>query len=133
MSHIVQTDTVMHELSAVNKTINKMRYQTDLSKYGTPDLWTAKIQEAGSGDCDDYALTKRRILIERGYNWEHLQPAICKYRGEGHLVLLVRTDKGFLILDNISDTISTWPGRGYEWLYRLDGERGWVNFDEQLS
>lgn len=133
MPALVKNDQLMADLNEVNKRINRFRYQTDLSKYGTPDLWTAKIEEAGSGDCDDYALTKRKELMNKGYDWQCLQPAICKLRGEGHLVLLVKTENEFLILDNNYDTIKTWPGRGYEWLYRLDGERGWVNFNEQLS
>lgn len=133
MPALVKNDQLMADLNEVNRHYNKFKYETDLSKHGTVDFWTARIEAYNSGDCDDYVLSKRGDLMARGYDWQCLQPAICKLRGEGHLVLLVKTEKEFLILDNNYDDIKTWPGTGYEWLYRLDGERGWVNFNEQLS
>jgi len=27
--------------------------------------------------------------------------------------------------------MKAWPGREYDWLFRLDGERGWVDFSDR--
>src|SRR5262249_45590921 len=55
----------------------------------------------GQGDCNKFALAKRRSLIEHG--WPRgallLTTAITEH-GEGHLVLVVRTNRGDLVLDN---------------------------------
>lgn len=78
-------------------------YMMDAEQYGVPEYWT----EAGKyGDCEDYALAKRAILISKGWPLNSLGLCVCKTEdGIGHCVLWVDTDKGSFILDNRRD----WP------------------------
>jgi predicted transglutaminase-like cysteine proteinase len=42
-----------------------VKYKTDLEQYDTPEFW----KEAGAfGDCEDYALLKRALLEEQGFD-----------------------------------------------------------------
>ncbi|MBV9559064.1 MAG: transglutaminase-like cysteine peptidase [Bradyrhizobium sp.] len=69
------------------------------------------------GDCNDYAVTKRHELLQRGLSAKALRLAVVKTKSEGgHLVLLVATTKGDLVLDNLSDTIVPWQNTDYHWL-----------------
>jgi predicted transglutaminase-like cysteine proteinase len=74
-------------------------------KYDAPgtDVWTVN---ATSGDCEEYALAKRAALIKAGFSPSSLRIAYVKTRsGEGHAVLIVRSNKGDLVLDNLTSAI----------------------------
>jgi predicted transglutaminase-like cysteine proteinase len=71
----------------------------------------------GTGDCNKYALTKRRELIAQGFTREMLLLATATTeRGEGHLVLVVRTDHGDLVLDNRVQHVVDWSMLPYRWI-----------------
>lgn len=55
-----------------------------------------------SGDCDDYAVTKRHVLLERGWPSADLLLAevVLPESGEHHLLLIVRDDTDDWVLDN---------------------------------
>ena len=73
----------------------------------------------GYGDCEDYALLKRRILIEAGWPREALLLTLVRGAdGEGHAVLTVTTDKGDYVLDNMSWDILLWSKIGYRFVKR---------------
>lgn len=62
------------------------------------DRWQINV---AVGDCEDFALTKRAQLIAAGLPVGALRIAVGRTRqGEGHAVLVVRTDKGDFVLDN---------------------------------
>ena len=46
----------------INRDVNaSVKYKTDLGQYNVPEFWTV----AGKyGDCEDYALLKRKMLID---------------------------------------------------------------------
>lgn len=67
----------------------------------TVDVWSADVS---SGDCDDYVMTKRRRLIRAGVPATAMQVSVSRRFGEGHVVLIVRTDRGDIILDNLRKT-----------------------------
>jgi len=70
-----------------------------------------------SGDCNDYAVTKRHELLLKGWPARALRLAVVKTTsGEGHLVLLVATTKGGLVLDNLTEAIVPWQSTDYRWL-----------------
>ena len=49
----------------------------------------------GKGDCEDYALFKRKILIEEGFPRQALLMTVVKdEHNEGHSVLTVKTSAG---------------------------------------
>jgi predicted transglutaminase-like cysteine proteinase len=70
-----------------------------------------------SGDCNDYAVTKRHALLQRGVPSRSLRLSVVKTAsGIGHLVLVVSTTKGPLVLDNLANSIRPWHVTGYQWL-----------------
>lgn len=72
-----------------------------------------------TGDCNDYAVTKRQRLIAAGYAPGNLLlAAVTTAWGEAHLVLLVRTDRGEMVLDNLSRDVRPWSRTGYRLISR---------------
>ncbi|MCM2399719.1 transglutaminase-like cysteine peptidase [Rhizobium sp. S153] len=67
------------------------------------DIWTLSPRY---GDCDDYAVTKRRKLVEAGLPARSVRLAIGRTPdGQGHAVVIVRTRNADLVLDSRSDAI----------------------------
>ncbi len=96
-----------------------IRPQSDLDNAGLPDSWD--YPRNGSGDCEDFAILKRRMLIERGWPADSmlLTTAITE-QGEHHVVLTVTTDSGDFILDNRYVQVQAWEDMKYTWLARQD-------------
>lgn len=84
---------------SINARVNfNTQYRTDLMQYGVPEFW---IQAGKYGDCEDYALAKRNALLSKGFAIADVNLVVCiTETGDGHCVLLVKTDKGNYILDN---------------------------------
>jgi len=69
------------------------------------------------GDCNDYAVTKRHELMERGWPARALLLSeVVTNSGEHHLVLVVRTKTGDLVLDNLTPQIKPWSRAPYRWV-----------------
>lgn len=118
----------MAELDAVNRSVNDtIRQVTDLEHYGVSDVWG--FPDDGAGDCEDFALLKRRKLMALGWpSGRLLMTAVIDQNGEGHAVLTAVTDSGDLVLDNKRDEIRPWRSTGYFFLTRQsqDAPRQWV-------
>ena len=102
-------------LTRVNREVNNAIVPRKKS-YGAniEDRWTISPT---SGDCNDYAVTKRRKLIESGIPASALRLSVTKTpAGEGHLVLVVTTNKADLVLDNLVDAIKPWQNTNYQWI-----------------
>lgn len=70
-----------------------------------------------SGDCNDYAVTKRHDLIAKGFPARSvLLSEVVTTWGEHHLVVVVRTFSGDLVLDNLSGHILPWSKKPYRWV-----------------
>jgi predicted transglutaminase-like cysteine proteinase len=70
-----------------------------------------------SGDCNDYAVTKRHDLIARGWPARSLLLAeVVTSWGEHHLVVVVRTKAADLVIDNLNANIKPWTRTNYRWL-----------------
>jgi predicted transglutaminase-like cysteine proteinase len=108
------------ELQRINTQINRsIRRSDDYAAYGRADYWAAGVDHVKRGDCEDYALAKRRALIEAGAPGEALSIAIVRtFHGEMHAVLLVATNEGEVVLDNLSPWIVPWNEAPYQWLDR---------------
>lgn len=84
-------------LQVHNKVNSETIYRSDWLQYGVPEFW----ESAGKfGDCEDYALLKRKMLIDAGFDRDKIHLCTCFVDGAGHCVLLVETDRGNYILDN---------------------------------
>jgi predicted transglutaminase-like cysteine proteinase len=69
------------------------------------------------GDCNDYAVTKRHALLRSGLPAKTLRLSTVRTSsGTGHLVLVVVTTMGDLVLDNLTDAIRPWRSTDYHWL-----------------
>lgn len=69
------------------------------------------------GDCNDYAVSKRHELLRRGWPARALLLSeVIVSSGEHHLVLLVRTRSGDLVLDNLASEIKLWSRAPYRWV-----------------
>ena len=69
------------------------------------------------GNCNDYAVQKRKALMDAGFPMAALSLSVVKTgTGEGHLVLTVRTSAGDFVLDNLRNTILPWTSTGYHWI-----------------
>jgi predicted transglutaminase-like cysteine proteinase len=70
-----------------------------------------------SGDCNDYAVSKRHDLIAKGWSERAvLLSEVVTAWGEHHLVVVVRTSAGDLVLDNLTGTIVPWSRKAYRWV-----------------
>lgn len=110
-------DTLWQQLLTVNANWNfAIQPVTDEDLYRTAEFWT---YPNGYGDCEDYALAKRRDLINAGWPASALLMAVVKQpNGEGHAVLLVRTDRGDLVLDNQVGSVDLWSNTPYKFIKR---------------
>lgn len=104
------TPAKKRELIAVNRHVNN---QITPENDQSDDVWALAPQ---SGDCEDYAITKRHMLIQQGWPASSLRLAIAYTNwGEGHLVLVVRTSKGDMVLDNLTGAVRNWRKSGLRW------------------
>lgn len=114
---IALTDALWQQLLSVNAQVNAAVVPvTDHDLYQTTEFWT---YPNGYGDCEDYALAKRRDLINAGWPASTLLMAVVKQaNGEGHAVLMVRTDRGDLVLDNQIGSVDLWNATPYQFIKR---------------
>jgi len=117
----------------INREVNaSVSYKTDLEQYSTPEFW----KEAGAfGDCEDYALLKRALLKEQGFDELCIHIATCwinvKAINTGHCVLIVETDKGQFVLDNnLKDPVPlNFQTANYKYIWNIIERDGkWYEF-----
>lgn len=110
----VATPSMEEELLTVNRTINRRVKQINDNADDFGDSWTVA---QNFGDCEDIALAKRKELISKGWPSRALRIAVTKTRtGEGHAVLVARTSRGDLVLDNRHDAVKIWKSTDLTWL-----------------
>jgi predicted transglutaminase-like cysteine proteinase len=106
---------------------------TDEDYYKVSELWT---YPDGYGDCEDIALAKRQELIRAGWDPSTLLMAVVRERnGAGHAVLMVRTDRGDLILDNQVGAVKLWNETNYQFIKRQSQHNAgeWVLIDDSRA
>lgn len=106
-------------LKAVNLRVNRNVLQrSDMAIFGVDEYWrVAGSARNAMGDCEDIALEKRAQLIAAGVPQDKLFFGVVYKRRVGlHTVLLVRTEAGDMVLDNLSDKVRKWHAGGYSWL-----------------
>lgn len=108
-------DAVSAAMARVNAAVNDtFPEKSDNDVYGQEDVWTYPETFA---DCEDFALLKRRQLIDAGMAPANLPLTMVKLPGgTAHIVVTVRTDRGDFVLDNLTDTIKPWAETGYRFL-----------------
>lgn len=124
----VAEGTRLSQLDEVNRSVNRTIIPTsdDPAVLGG-DRWELSPV---SGDCEDFAITKRHRLIALGWPSSDLRLAVAVTKaGEGHLVLVVRTSTGDLVLDNRTNAIKPWNRTGLAWskIQSAENPRVWLS------
>ncbi len=116
-------------LLQVNAQVNRaIEPITDMDHWGVAERWNYPTD--GKGDCEDYVLEKRKRLIDAGWPRQALLVTVVRdKKGDGHAVLLVRTDRGDFILDNQEAKVKIWTDTGYRFVKRQSAENPnrWVS------
>jgi predicted transglutaminase-like cysteine proteinase len=108
------TDRRLAELESVNRSVNSSIRPERNEEGLAGEKW---LLSPASGDCNDYAVTKRHQLVARGWPARAvLLSEVVTVSGEHHLVAVVRADGGDLVLDNLTDRIMPWHQTSYQWL-----------------
>jgi predicted transglutaminase-like cysteine proteinase len=128
------TRQIWQQIVSVNAQVNAtVRARTDEEHWGIPDVWGFPTD--GFGDCEDYQLLKRRLLADMGLPRRAMRmTVVIDERGDGHAVLMIRTDRGDLILDNKLQSVLPWHQTGYIYIKR-EGQDGlaWTSLGGAMS
>lgn len=92
------------QLDAVNRYINQVRYVPDLRNYRQNDYWAAPLEfMKNGGDCEDFAIAKYMSLRALGVPDERMRIVVLMdtSKRQGHAVLVVATNAGLMLLDNL--------------------------------
>jgi predicted transglutaminase-like cysteine proteinase len=128
------TPEVWRAIMSVNRGVNKrIKPMTDLKHWGVVDKWD--FPDDGYGDCEDYQLLKRKLLVEHGLSRRAMRmTVVIDEQGEGHAVLMVRTDRGDFILDNKRMSVLPWQQTGYVFVKREGHDSlAWVSLNGVTS
>ncbi len=129
---VVLTPKAWGDMVKVNKWVNDtIQPITDLEHWGVVERWN--YPEDGKGDCEDYVLLKRRMLMQAGWPREALLITVVRdKKGDGHAVLTVKTNRGEFILDNQESEILPWNKTGYRFVKRQSqsDQNIWVTLGE---
>ncbi|CCD92775.1 conserved exported hypothetical protein [Bradyrhizobium sp. ORS 375] len=102
------------ELVKVNAEVNRSIVPTRNTRGVAAEEW---VVGPSHGDCNDYAVTKRHALLQRGWPARALLLAeVVTNWGEHHLVLVVRTRSGDVVVDNLNANVRPWSKTNYRWV-----------------
>ena len=106
------------DLVRINRWANdNIEPMTDMEHWGVGERWD--YPDDGYGDCEDYVLLKRQMLIKAGWPRSALLVTVVRdKKGDGHAVLTAKTDKGEFILDNQNEGVVLWSESGYRFVKR---------------
>jgi predicted transglutaminase-like cysteine proteinase len=120
-----------NELVTVNSRVNaKIRPVPDMEIWGRAEVWSYPDI---MGDCEDYVLLKRRLLMHYGWPESTLLITVVRQaNGDGHAVLTVRTDRGDYVLDNLEPSVLLWTRTPYQFVKRVsETDAGqWVSISD---
>jgi len=129
---VVLSQRAWNDLVKVNDWVNEtIKPMTDLEHWGVVERWN--YPDDGYGDCEDYVLLKRKMLMKAGWPREALLITVVRdKKGDGHAVLTVKTDRGEFILDNQENEILAWNKTGYRFVKRKSqsDQNVWVSLGE---
>lgn len=109
----------LDELWDVNNRINRDIQPVERQTDATTDQW---VIDPPRGDCGDYAVTKRHLLLQKGWPAERLLLTEVELAdGQHHLILLVRTATTAWVLDNLRPDVPE--------VSQVRGEYIWVKIE----
>ncbi|KQU52062.1 transglutaminase [Bosea sp. Leaf344] len=125
---VEMTPKLWKTILTLNTRINReIEAETDQEHWGVVDHWD--LPNDGKGDCEDYALLKRKRLAELGIPRRAMRmTVVIDEENAGHAVLMIRTDRGDFILDNKRNAVLPWGQTGYLFVKRESEFRtGWTS------
>ena len=129
---VVLTPKAWSDMIKVNAWVNdNIKPITDLEHWGVVEQWD--YPDDGYGDCEDYVLLKRRMLMQAGWPREALLITVVRdKKGDGHAVLTVKTNRGEFVLDNQESQVLAWNKTGYHFVKRQSqtDPNTWVGIGE---
>jgi predicted transglutaminase-like cysteine proteinase len=128
---VTLTTEIWQQVVDINQKVNETILPvTDRAHWNVEDRWD--YPDDGQGDCEDIQILKRKRLVEAGLPRRALRMAVViNPAGEGHAVLLVRTDRGDLVLDNQTNRVLPWYETGHKFLIReSQNDSSWVAFEQ---
>jgi predicted transglutaminase-like cysteine proteinase len=129
------TAKALHEIERINLWVNAhVEPVSDMDHWGVLDRWDYPTD--GKGDCEDYALYKRALLIADGFPRQAVLMTVVKdEHNEGHAILTIKTNRGEFVLDNLHDQIKPWTETGYRFVKRQSqaDENLWVQIGEPTA
>ena len=131
---VALTPRTWQTIVSINRKVNAtIKPMTDLEHWSVADRWD--FPDDGFGDCEDYQLLKRKLLAERGLPRRAMRMTVVRDdQGEGHAVLMIRTDHGDFVLDNKTSNVLSWSQTGYAYVKRESQTMvGWVSLGGATS
>lgn len=131
-STIELTQATYRRIANINRWVNAtIAAKSDHEQWGVVDRWD--YPSTGRGDCEDYVLLKRRLLMDEGFPAQALLVTVVRdERGDGHAVLTVKTSKGEFVLDNLREGVQPWTATPYRFVKRQSQSNPnvWVDIGE---
>ena len=119
-------------IERINSWVNtNIKPMSDQQHWGVVDQWDYPTD--GFGDCEDFALLKRKMLIDEGFPRQGLLMTVVRdHHGDGHAILTVKTNHGEFVLDNLSDDIKPWRDTHYRFIKRQSqtSQNVWVDLGD---
>ena len=111
---IKMTPERWQDVAGINTDVNRaIRPQENFGGLAT-EKW---VVAPAAGDCHDYAVTKRHELLAKGFPAHALLLAeVVTSWGEHHLVLVVRTQQGDFVADNLAADVRPLSRTSYAWV-----------------
>ncbi|MDP4595327.1 MAG: transglutaminase-like cysteine peptidase [Beijerinckiaceae bacterium] len=132
---VAYSPTTAKIMSRINTWVNKqIKPQSDIDHWNVVDHWD--YPSDGRGDCEDYVLLKRKLLMQEGFPRQALLITVVKdEKGDGHAVLTVKTTAGEFILDNLNPRVKPWNKVPYRFVKRQSqaDPNTWVEIGEPTS
>lgn len=100
----------------------------DPENSGLEESWD--YPEEGRGDCEDFVVEKRRLLVEAGLPSASLTCGIAFHEVQlyPHAVLFVETSAGTFVLDSLHDEVLCWDALPYFYTRRERPDGQWIRF-----
>jgi predicted transglutaminase-like cysteine proteinase len=121
------------DLKVVNENVNAAIVPERNTEGLAGEKW---LINPARGDCNDYAVSKRSELLARGWPARALLLSeVVTNWGEHHLILVVRTSGGDLVLDNLTSEIRPWVRAPYRWV-RMQTPKNpnyWASLDSRAA
>ncbi|MEM8629982.1 MAG: transglutaminase-like cysteine peptidase [Pseudomonadota bacterium] len=105
--------------SRINRTVPQI---TDRAQFRREEYWSLPTMRGG--DCEDFALLKMKTLMQAGVPANRLMIATAFLPDRTrHAVLVLRTDHGDFVLDNLERRILPWEDTGLTFLRMQNPDR----------